>query len=126
MLFRSRLNVRSGDKVARIGGNFAADWARLLQVTVVAEVPRSDAQEFWAASREVQAQVIRKFTALGVTAVVAQIAQHETFRPSGMWEALGEGAFYALPLRQYGDRSKSFGGFLDLAGLLSASDPSNK
>jgi hypothetical protein len=121
-----RLNVRSGDKVARIGGNFAADWARLLQVTVVAEVPRSDAQEFWVAPPEVQAQVIRKFTAMGVTAVVAQIAQDETFRPSGMWEALGEGAFYALPLRQYGDRSKSFGGFLDLAGLLSASDPSNK
>jgi hypothetical protein len=79
----------------------------LLRVTVVAEVPLSDAQEFWAASREVQAQVIRKFTALGVTAVVAQIAQHETFRPSGMWEALGDGAFYALPLRQNSDRSKS-------------------
>lgn len=94
------LNVRSGDKVARIGGYFAADWARLLQVTVVAEVPRSDAQEFWAAPPEVQAEVIRKFAAMGVTAVVAQIAQDETFRPSGMWKALSGGALYALPLQQ--------------------------
>ena len=94
------LSVRSGDKVARIGGDFGADWARLLQVTVVAEVPHSDAQEFWAAPPEVQAQVIRKFTEMGVTAMVAQIAQLETFKPSGMWEALGGGAFYALPLRQ--------------------------
>jgi hypothetical protein len=59
------LNVRSGDKVARIEGDFDADWARLLQVTVVAEVPFSDAQEFWAAPPEVQAQVIRKLTAMG-------------------------------------------------------------
>jgi hypothetical protein len=121
-----RLNVRSGDKVARIGGNFAAEWARLLQVTVVAEVPRSDAQEFWVAPPEVQAQVIRKFAALDVTAVVAQIAQDETFRPSGVWEALGEGAFYALPLRRYGDRSRSFGGFLDLAGPVSARNAPQK
>jgi hypothetical protein len=114
-----QLNVRSGDKVARIGGYFAADWARLLRVTVVAEVPRSDAAEFWAAPPEVQAEVIRKFAAMGVTAVVAQIAQDETFRPSGMWEPLGEGGFYALPLRQNSDRSKSLGRFLDLAGLIS-------
>jgi len=118
------MKVRSGDKVARIGGYFAADWARLLHVTVVAKVPRSDAREFWSAPPEVQTQVIGKFTAMGVTAVVAQIAQDETFRPSGMWQPLGDGAFYALPLRQKSDRSKSSGRFLDLAGTVLARNPS--
>ncbi|MBV8894811.1 MAG: hypothetical protein JO266_23015 [Acidobacteria bacterium] len=110
-----RLSVRPGDKVARIGGNFAADWARLLQVMVVAEVPRSDAQEFWAAPPEVQAQIIRKFTSMGVTALVAQIAQDETFRPSGMWQALAGGTFYALPLRHSEGLSKSSEVILDHA-----------
>jgi hypothetical protein len=102
-----QLNVRSGDRVARIGGYYAADWARLLKVTVVAEVPLSDAQEFWAAPPAVQEQVIRKFAAMGATAVVAQISPDGTFRPGGMWAPLGGGAFYALPLRQSSDRSKS-------------------
>jgi len=61
---------------------------------------------------------------MGVTAVVAQIAQDETFRPNGMWQPLGDGAFYALLLRQNSDRSKSFGRFLDLAGTLLARNPS--
>src|SRR5262249_8389568 len=63
------LGVKPGDRLARMGGRFGTVyWARLLGVSVVAEVPLANAGEFWHASPELQAQVIEKFRELGVTA----------------------------------------------------------
>ena len=67
-------------------------WARLLDVTVVAEVPGSNSMEFWNAKPEVQAQVIEKFQRLGVTAIVANITDDGRV-PGPEWHELGDGYF---------------------------------
>ena len=56
-----QMGVRPGDRVARVGGTFGADWARLLRARVVAEIPRTSAPEFWTSSSLVQERVMRLF-----------------------------------------------------------------
>ncbi len=56
-----QMGVRPGDRVARVGGTFGADWARLLRARVVAEIPRTSAPEFWTSSSLVQERVIEVF-----------------------------------------------------------------
>ena len=87
------LGVKPGDWVARIGGGFGVVyWARLLGVTVVAEVPGSNSMEFWNAKPEVQAQVVDKFQRLGVTAIVADMTDDGRV-PGPEWHKLGDGYF---------------------------------
>ena len=94
-----KLGVMPGDRIARIGGWFNVGWARLLRVTIVAEVPRANWREFWCAEPEVQALVVEKFRRLGVTAIVAeQTPGNEVYMPGPEWHKLGDGAFYALRL----------------------------
>ena len=94
-----KLGVKPGDRVARIGGRFSTGWARLLRVTVVAEVPRPDARDYWCGKPELQAQVIGVFRRLGVTAIVAeQTAPDTVFVPGPEWRKLGDGTYYALRL----------------------------
>jgi hypothetical protein len=64
--------VRRGDRVARIGGLYAASWARLLGVTVVAEIPETDAGMFWSGGESEQEASIQCFRQLGVRAIVAE------------------------------------------------------
>lgn len=91
------LGVMPGDRVARIGGRYGTDWARLLGVTVVAEVPRANAKEFWCGSPEVRAQVIDAFRRLGVTAIVAEETPPDVvFVPGPKWHKLGDGTHFAL------------------------------
>jgi|SRR5271165_160206 len=100
-----KLGVMPGDRIARIGGLFNVGWARLLRVTIVAEVPRANWREFWCAKPEVQAQVIETFRSLGVTAIVAeQTPGNEVYMPGPEWHKLGDGTFYALRLSP--DRAK--------------------
>ncbi len=94
-----KLGVVPGDKVARIGGRYGTDWARLLQVTVVAEVPRANAREYWCSTPDLQAQVISTLRGLGVTAIVAEEPPPDVvFVPGTEWRKLGDGTYYALPL----------------------------
>ena len=89
-----RLGVMPGDRIARIGGLFNVGWARLLRVTIVAEVPRANWREFWCAKPEVQAQVIETFRGLGVTAIVAeQTPGNEVYKPGPQWQKLGDCIF---------------------------------
>jgi len=93
--------VKPGDRVARIGGRFGTVyWARLLGVTVVAEIPLACEKDFWNASPQVQAQVIDKFRRLGVTAIVGDMTStDEVYIPGPEWHRLGtEGKYYALTL----------------------------
>ena len=99
------LGVKPGDQVARIGGRFSVDWARLLRVTVVAEVPRPDAKEFWWGTPNVQANVIETFRNLGVTAIIAeQTPPDPLFVPGPEWYRLGDGTLYALRLTADGTK----------------------
>ena len=47
--FLHHIGIQPGDKVASIGRTFDATWAHLAQVKIVAEIPRRDEHEFWAA-----------------------------------------------------------------------------
>jgi hypothetical protein len=90
------LGVKPGDRVARIGGNFGVVyWARMLGITVVAEIPGPNSMEFWNAKPELQAQVIEKFQGLGVTAVVADMTDLD-YVPGPEWHKLGEGYFVRM------------------------------
>ena len=88
-----RLGVKPGDRVARVGGGFGVVyWARLLGVTVVAEVPGSNSMDFWNAKPDAQAQVIEAFQRLGVTAIVADMTDDGRV-PGPEWHKLGDGYF---------------------------------
>ncbi|GAC1513143.1 MAG: hypothetical protein NVS1B11_24800 [Terriglobales bacterium] len=94
-----RKGVKPGDSVGRIGGTFGADWARLLRVRVIAEIPRDKAPDFWSAGPKLQAQVLESFSKTGATAIVAQqIPPFEVFAPTLGWERIGNGNFYVFLL----------------------------
>jgi hypothetical protein len=94
------LGVGEGDRVARIGGLYAASWARLLGATVVAEIPLDQAATFWSASEADQAEVIASFRLLNVKAVVAErVVAADMLRTDGEWHSAGDGRFTVLVLR---------------------------
>jgi hypothetical protein len=95
-----KMGVRPGDRVARFPQHFGLAWARLLRVTVVAQIPLENQEDFWCAKPEKQAQVIEKFRGLGVTAVVAEeISPTEACAPAPEWQKVGDGTYYALRLK---------------------------
>jgi hypothetical protein len=86
-----------GDRLGRIGGRFVVGWARLLGATVIAEVPRANARDFWYASPEVQGKVVDAFRRTGVTALVAeQIPPSEIYPIPPDWVRLDDTWFYVL------------------------------
>jgi hypothetical protein len=92
-----RLGVKPGDQVARFPAHFGLAWARLLGVTVVAQIPLENSAGFWCGKPETQLQVIDTFRRLGVTAIVAeQIPSDPACAPGPAWQKLGDGAYYAL------------------------------
>jgi 4-amino-4-deoxy-L-arabinose transferase-like glycosyltransferase len=89
--------VGRGDKVARIGGTFAADWAHLLRTEVVAEIPRYQAVHFWSASPASQSQIMDVIHNTGAKAVVAeQIPPTEVFTPFSGWKKVGNTDYYVF------------------------------
>lgn len=93
------LGVRPGDQVARFPAHFGLAWARLLGVTVVAQVPVENSMDFWYATPEQQAQAIETLHRLGVTVVVAeQVPSDVAHMPGPEWRKLGDGRYYALKL----------------------------
>jgi hypothetical protein len=102
-----RLGVKPGDRVARIGGNFGVVyWARLLGVTVVAEVPGPNSMDFWNANPEVQAQVIEKLQGLGTTAIIADMTDLAQV-PGPEWHKLGDGYFARMIATTGGHRAQA-------------------
>lgn len=98
-----QMGVKPGDRVGRIGGLHRVEWARLLHVRVIAEIPRDQAEVFWSSSPAIQAQVIESFSRVGVTAIVAeQIQPAEVFSPSQAWQRIGNGDFYVYLIRKSG------------------------
>ena len=95
------LGVRPGDEVARFPAHFGLAWARLLGVTVVAQVPVEDSMDFWFTGPEQQAQAIETFRRLGLTVIVAeQVPSDVAHAPGPEWRKLGDGRYYALKLTQ--------------------------
>jgi hypothetical protein len=67
-----KAGVQPGDKVAIIGDAFAAFWARLARVQIVAEMFSWQANPFWLGDAEAQARVIKAFASSGAKAIVAE------------------------------------------------------
>jgi hypothetical protein len=90
------MGVKPGDLVGRIGGTHRIEWARLLRVRVIAEIPREQAEYFWSSSPAVQSQVLEKFRDVGARVVVAQAMDPgEVFVPAQGWQEIGNSGFYA-------------------------------
>jgi hypothetical protein len=94
--FLHHLGVQPGDKVASIGRTFDANWARLAQVQIVAEIPRSDANDFWAASDAVRSQALRTFGETGAKLVVAD--RVPSIAATLGWERIGDTGYYVYVL----------------------------
>jgi hypothetical protein len=93
------MGVQAGDRVGRIGGSHRVEWARLLKVRVIAEIPHEQAEYFWSSSASVQSQVLESFRKTGATAVIAQaMPPLEVFVPAPGWQRIGNSDFYAYLL----------------------------
>lgn len=66
-----QLGVQPGDKVASIGFTFDGYWAHLAGVTIVTEVPQSDAGTFWISGPATKDQVLQTFARFSDKAVVS-------------------------------------------------------
>jgi hypothetical protein len=67
-----QLGVERGDKVAIIGHAFDSFWARLARVRIVAEMPASQADNYWLGDDALQRDVLQAFASAGADAVVAE------------------------------------------------------
>ncbi len=95
------MGVKPGDRVARFPAHYGLAWARLLGVTVVAQVPVENSMDFWYTAPEQQAQAIETLRRLGVTVIVAeQVPSDVAHAPGPEWRKLGDGRYYALKLTQ--------------------------
>jgi len=93
------MGVRPGDSVGRIGGLHRVEWARLLRLRVIAEVPRPQAEYFWSSSGAVQSQVLASFRDVGARAIVAEeMDPAEVFAAPPGWQKIGDSHFYVYLL----------------------------
>ena len=89
-----QIGLRPGDSVGVIGSaQGATRWARLARVKIVAEIPWTEAEEFWFADDITRSQIIETFANAGVKAIVADKV------PRGVsttgWQKLGSRSDYA-------------------------------
>ena len=91
----SKAGLERGAKVGVVGGALQGYWARLAGVRIVAEVPSTAAEKYWAASDSVRSAVEGAFWRSGVRVIVASGRYVRADRPG--WEPLVEGYFVNWP-----------------------------
>jgi hypothetical protein len=89
-----QMGVKPGDEVAFIGGSdfaYAAYWARLARVRIIAEILPRDAPDFWGADNLVASRVIKTFARIGAKAIVAEkvSAWSSACDPTKGWQRIG-------------------------------------
>ena len=90
------MGLQPGDMVGRVGGLHRVEWARVLHVRVIAEIPREHAGNFWSSKPEVQAQVIASMKNVGATAIIAEeMPPDASFLPGPGWQQIGKSNLYA-------------------------------
>ena len=85
------MGLQPGDPVGFIGDSFAAYWARLARLRIVAEIPLHQVATFWQIEPDRAADVLQAFTASGAVAVVAA-RPHGTHLPAG-WRPVGDTSY---------------------------------
>jgi hypothetical protein len=78
-----------GDKVAIAGYGFAAFWARLARLQIVAEIRPADLSGFWSAPSERKALVLAALADSGATALVAEPPENPPGSLDSGWRMLG-------------------------------------
>jgi hypothetical protein len=87
-----QLGVERGDRVAIIGHAFDSFWARLARVRIVAEMPASQADDYWLGNATLQRDVLRAFVSAGADAVVAEdVPEYATLT---YWHRVGDSNHY--------------------------------
>jgi hypothetical protein len=93
------LGIRPGEPVARISNDVAdLGWARMSRVSIVAEVDRNSADEFWTLGVNTQDAVLNALSQTGAKVIIAHVKK-EVFSPR--WRRLGQTHYwlYAFPQR---------------------------
>lgn len=84
------------DRIAFVGYAFGATFARLADLRIVAEVPWSEAPEFWALSPDRRAEALQALARAGARAVVAE--ERPRGDPPAGWERMGGTHYLVRPL----------------------------
>lgn len=92
-----RLGVKHGDTVGFVGDSFAAYWARLARVRIVAEVPSRDAQDFWDGDPHTRVEVLETMARAGAVALIAAKLDASPNPPG--WHSVGEAGYVVHFLR---------------------------
>jgi hypothetical protein len=87
-----QLGVRQGDKVALIGYGFDAFWARLARVKIVAEMPDSQATNFWLGDDTLRQEVLQAFADTGAKAIIAEYVPG--YAQLSGWHQVGNSNYY--------------------------------
>jgi len=103
----SRMGLQPLDKVASVGNSFKAYWARLARAKIVAEIPFTDVDDFWAADRSVRLQVIDRLATTGAKAIVASNIPH--LARTDKWQRIGSTGYYAYLLSENGKGGRARG-----------------
>jgi hypothetical protein len=91
------LGFTPGTRMAAISPWISPGWARLTRLIIVADVPREQADSFWALPPERQASVLTAFRESGSEAVVGWIGGRKDV-PAG-WQRLGSSPYVLYPPR---------------------------
>jgi hypothetical protein len=95
------MGIGPGGRVAYIqstSDTFNKYWARLAKVTIVADMPYQDVDQFWNGSAAAQRKVVAAFGSAGAEALVAYKVP-EAGRGAG-WERAGKTDYYVLRCEQ--------------------------
>jgi len=88
------MGIKPGDKVGVIGsGLWAARWARLARVRIVAELPLRQAEPFWSPEATAASRIIEAFKRAGVDVIVSDRKPHR--RQASKWREIGDTGYFA-------------------------------
>jgi hypothetical protein len=91
------MGVRPGDTIAVIGANSsAAVWARRARAKIVAEIPSYESKQYWELDGDSRRQVLKLFSVLSVSAVVARRAPAVLPQEEG-WMRIPNSDLYIIP-----------------------------
>lgn len=85
-----RMGIQPGERVARISPFVASGWARLARVSVIAEVQRHAARDFWRVDPQARRALLHAFARAGAKAVIAYTTPGPL--PVG-WQRLGSSRY---------------------------------
>ncbi len=95
--------VGTGDQVAIIGDAFTANWARLAEVKIVAQMLPWDASILWFGEDTIQKQALEAFSSTGARAVVAEYVP--SLAQTTGWHRVGASSFFVYVFAPRPDRA---------------------